>query len=106
MLKSCSRCLYKSNHPFGLSFLNNECSGCFTHKEKDELDWSERKSLLEAKIRKFKKKTKKYDCVVPVVGDAEDFFVLSKVLDLGLAPLVVGVNDYFKNDILYRKTRI
>jgi hypothetical protein len=33
------------------------------------------------------------------VGDAEDFYTLSKVLEFGLSPLVVGVNDYFKNDI-------
>ena len=33
------------------------------------------------------------------MGDAEDFFVLQKVLKLGLNPLLVSVNDYFKNDI-------
>ena len=37
--------------------------------------------------------------MIPVVGDAEDYYVTSKVLSLGLRPLIVAVNDYYKNDI-------
>ncbi|MEZ8452262.1 LPS biosynthesis protein, partial [Vibrio splendidus] len=54
---------------------------------------------LELTLNRFKKQRRQYDCVVPVVGDAEDYYTLSKVLELGLSPLVVCVNDYFKNDI-------
>ena len=36
---------------------------------------------------------------MPVIGDAEDYYVLDKVLKLGLNPLVVSINDYFRNDI-------
>ncbi len=87
------------SHPFGLVINNQECSGCITHKEKDTIDWTSKYRELQELVSKYKNSNNKYDCVVPVVGDAEDFYTLSKVLELGLSPLVVCVNDYFKNDI-------
>ncbi len=95
----CRKCLYNKKHPFGLSLTNNICSGCVTHEEKYTLNWSERKNNLEDIFKKYRSKGSKYDCVVPVIGDAEDFYTLSIVLEFGLSPLVVCVNDYFKNDI-------
>ena len=39
----CSRCLYPSNHPYGIIFNeNNLCSGCIIHEEKNEFDEDER----------------------------------------------------------------
>ena len=70
-----------------------------THEEKDSLDWHNRHQLLDDHLKKYRTHGRKYDCVVPVIGDAEDFYTLSKVIELGLSPLVVCVNDYFKNDI-------
>lgn len=99
MQQFCPKCHYPQAHPFGLTIAETECSGCLTHKEKDTIDWASRYSELEAIVKKYKNRTGKYDCVVPVVGDAEDFYTLSKVLELGLSPLVVCVNDFFKNDI-------
>lgn len=99
MVSSCPKCLYNDDHPFGLSFGETECSGCFTHKEKDILDWESRRALLCERLKKFRSQGRKYDCVVPVIGDAEDFYTLSQILALGLSPLVICVNDYFKTDI-------
>jgi N-acetyl sugar amidotransferase len=99
MLPNCPKCHYPLQHPFGLIVSGQECSGCLTHKEKDQIDWDDKASELESIFRRFKKQHSRYDCVVPVVGDAEDYYTLSKVLAAGLSPLVVCVNDYFKNDI-------
>ena len=99
MLKVCNKCLYEQSHPFGLSLYDNGCSGCDTHNEKYSIDWAAKRYELENEIKLVKAKSKGYDCVVPVVGDAEDYYVVSKVLELGLNPLIVSVNDYFKNDI-------
>lgn len=98
-MQTCSRCLYTSNHPFGLEFVSGLCTGCLTFQEKNIINWRERKASLHDIIKAYKKKSSTYHCVIPVVGDAEDYFVLSKVLSLGLNPLIVVVNDYFKNDI-------
>ncbi|MGV2989259.1 N-acetyl sugar amidotransferase [Vibrio sp. E150_011] len=99
MLSNCPKCHYPANHPFGLVITEHECSGCLTHKEKNQIDWSLKAEELEETLRGYKKQHNKYDCIVPVVGDAEDYFTLSKVLEAGLSPLVICVNDYFKNDI-------
>lgn len=99
MTQSCRLCLYDSSHPFGLTFKDGICSGCITHREKDNLNWQERWQVLTEQVKVNSTDKAKYDCVVPIVGDAEDFFVVSKVLELGLRPLIVSVNDYFKNDI-------
>ena len=96
---SCEKCGYSNSHPFGLTFEHNICSGCITHEEKDNLNWSLRLEYLREKLNKIKKYNKSYDCVVPVIGDAEDYYLIEKVLELELSPLVVFVNDYFKNDI-------
>tara|TARA_R110001583_G_scaffold169781_2_gene322991 strand:- start:7780 stop:8949 length:1170 start_codon:yes stop_codon:yes gene_type:complete len=99
MLQKCSKCHYPINHPFGLVINESGCSGCYTHKEKYSIDWMGKKNELDCIVKKYKNKKNKYDCVVPIQGDAEDYFTISKVLELGLSPLVVCVNDYFKNDI-------
>ncbi len=97
----CSRCLYENDHPFGMTFSSGVCAGCLTHEEKDQLHWSNREALFKEKIVSYLKNGYKrpYDCVLPVSGDAEDYYVVSKVLELNLRPLVVSVNDYFMNDI-------
>ena len=95
----CPNCLYETNHAFHLSFFDQVCLGCLTHAEKNILDWEERKNRLTSILKKYKKNNKKYDCIIPVVGDAEDYFVVDTVLKFGLSPLIVSVNDYFKNEI-------
>ena len=98
-MKSCKYCLYDSNHPFGITYKNQKCLGCITHTEKYNLDWNKRYSFLKEEVKKAKNKSQTYDCVVPVIGDAEDYFVVQEVLKLGMNPLVVSVNSYFNNDI-------
>ena len=68
------------------------------NEEKDNLDWVPIKDSLLSLIYKYKKLSKShYDCLIPVKGDAEDYFVVSKVLEMDLKPLLVSVNDYFLN---------
>lgn len=83
-----------------MTFKDGVCLGCLTHLEKDNLDWDDRQStLLQSFSDTLKKNRSHYDCVVPIRGDAEDYFVVKKVLEFGLKPLIVAVNDYFINDI-------
>ena len=65
----------------------------------ENLFWILKNQELENIANWAKSKSNTYDCVVPVVGDAEDYYVISKVLDLGLNPLIVSVNSYFLNNI-------
>ena len=48
IIKTCKKCLYKSDHPLGLE-INDQgiCSGCLIHEEKDIIDWNEREIKLK-----------------------------------------------------------
>ncbi len=100
-MKTCLKCNYPQNHPFGMSFdKSGICLGCITHDEKYEMDWDDKKIIFQELAEEYKKKSKSfYDCIIPVTGDAEDYHVVKIITDLGFNPLIVGVNDYFMNDI-------
>lgn len=98
-MQSCINCLYTDHHPFGLSFQEGFCLGCLTHQEKYSLNWDTKYEFLKEMADIFKTKSGVYDCVVPVFGDAEDYFTVETVLGLGLRPLIVSVNNFFYNDI-------
>ena len=86
-------------HPF-LPFGNKagECSFCWYH-QKNQID-TERNCLRELVLQiKNRRKSSSYDCVVPVKGDAEDYFVVALLLSLDLNPLITHCNSYFQNDI-------
>jgi len=98
-MRECKRCLYRTTHPFGLT-LNEAgvCSGCLVHEEKTRLDWSKRLDILAATITRHPKRSKFYDCVVPVRGTPEHFILLDILVnDLGLRPLLVAYNTQFNS---------
>ena len=101
--QSCKYCLYTKSHPFSLE-LNNEmiCSGCITHEEKYTLDWGKRLEILEKEVSNYKreKNSYSYDCIVPIRGTPEYFYVLEIVKNkLGLNPLVVSYNSQFNSEV-------
>ena len=98
-MTECQRCLYTTAHPFGLT-IDDEgiCSGCRVHDEKFCLDWSARLELLERRIRQHPCRSKFYDCVVPVRGTPEYFFLLDVLVNqLELRPLLVAYNSQFNS---------
>ena len=94
----CLRCLYQTNHPLGL-ILDSEgvCSGCRVHEEKDTLDWKERFESLRETTDSYKlRSSNNYDCIVPVTGGQDSFFIVHTVIhELGLNPLLVNFNRNF-----------
>ena len=98
----CSRCLYRTSHPFGLIIDSvGVCSGCRVHEEKDLLDWNERFISLKKITDSYKSiKGDNYDCIVPVTGGQDSFFIVHTVIhDLGLNPLLVNFNRNFNSAI-------
>lgn len=99
--QECRACLYTSDHPFGLRFDSTGlCTGCITHQEKSSLDWPARFQLLEERVSEIRKRSRNsyYDCVVPVRGTPEYFYVLDVVkARLGLNPLIVSYNSQFNS---------
>jgi len=95
----CRACLYDSRHPFGLTFDETGlCSGCITHAEKTSLDWQARFSMLERLVQPQRARKGNYDCVIPIRGTAEYFYVVDVVKNqLGLNPLLVAFNSQFSS---------
>ncbi|MBI4741806.1 MAG: N-acetyl sugar amidotransferase [Betaproteobacteria bacterium] len=99
---SCRRCLYTLNHPLGLT-IDDEgiCSGCRVHEEKDRLDWDARWQLLKSIVRPYRSRDgNNYDCIVPVTGANDSYFILHLVKNLlKLNPLLVTYNKYFNTPL-------
>ncbi len=94
----CSRCLYNSEHPLNITFNKNQiCSGCEIHEEKDTIDWNERFVKLKKIVNGYKQKNKlSYDCIVPISGGQDSFFIVDVVKKrLGLNPLLVSYNTHY-----------
>ena len=100
MPEFCVRCLYSTAHPLGLT-IDSEgvCSGCRIHEEKDFLDWDERFNKLTDLVRPYRTSSS-YDCIVPVTGGHDSYFVVHVVKNLlGLNPLLVTYNNYFNTPL-------
>ena len=80
-MKFCIRCLYPSNHALGIVFdVNGVCSGCRVHEEKYSIDWKEKERELDRLLSQYKNRPDtSYDCVIPVIGSGDDFFVVDLV---------------------------
>ncbi len=101
-IQFCKRCLYGSTHPLGLT-LDEEgiCSGCRVHEEKDALDWDARWDKLKALVDPYRDTSgSNYDCIVPVSGGQDSYFILHLVKErLGLNPLLVTYNKYYNTPL-------
>ncbi|HEX7887943.1 MAG TPA: N-acetyl sugar amidotransferase [Ramlibacter sp.] len=102
MLRICNRCLYPESHPLGL-VLDEEgiCSGCRIHEEKDRLDWKARWNKLREIVAPYRSASgRTYDCIVPVTGANDSYFIVHLVKKkLGLNPLLVTYNKYFNTPL-------
>ena len=100
-MTQCIQCLDDIKHPMGQIISDSGlCTGCITHKEKDNIDWDTKWSNIEEKFVNILKKNKSnYDCIIPLNADAEDYYVVEQVLKLNLKPLLVYVNNYFGTDL-------
>ena len=101
-VESCQRCLYSTSHPLGLVLDEKGiCSGCRVHEEKDSLDWDERWDRLERLVKPYRSRNNRnYDCIVPVTGAGDSFFIVHLVKErLKLNPLLVTYNRYYNTPL-------
>lgn len=97
-MKFCARCLYPENHPLNLVFdSEGVCSGCRIHEEKDALDWRERGERLARLFAEFRSRSgKAYDCIVPVSGARDSYFIVHLVKNVyRMHPLLVTYNKHY-----------
>ncbi|MFT6734270.1 MAG: N-acetyl sugar amidotransferase [Polaribacter sp.] len=101
-MKFCKRCLYPENHALNIIFDDaGVCSGCRVHEEKYEIDWNKKENELAELLSQYKgQEGTSYDCVIPVVGTGDDFFIVDLVKNkYGLNPLLVTYNTHFSTKV-------
>lgn len=98
----CKRCLYPANHPLYITFDDKGvCSGCRVHEEKDVLPWKDRFEKLRRLVDAYRNnKNNSYDCIVPVRGGADSYFITHIVTkELKLNPLLVTYNHEYNTKV-------
>ncbi len=100
-VKFCKNCLYSEHHPLGIEFNDDGlCSGCLIHKEKYTLDWNYRFDRLKKLVSRYKSKKKNYDCIVPVTGSGDSYYIVHIVKNiLKMKPLLVTYNKYYNSGL-------
>ena len=101
-MRYCARCVYPENHPLGLIFDDEGvCSGCRVHEEKDALDWSERGHRLRELLEGYRTRSgKSYDCIVPVSGARDSYFIVHTLKNAyGMNPLLVTYNKHYNTAV-------
>jgi len=91
-MEFCKSCLYPNTKP-GLTFNHDGvCSACLNHKEKNKIDWDERKQHFIEIIEKFRSRDgSNYDCIIPVSGGKDSTYQAYFVKkEFGLKPLLVN----------------
>ena len=98
MIVYCKKCVYHNYHPFNL-YIGEDgiCSGCKVHNEKDTLDWKSREEKLFKIIKPYSESKRGiHNCVVPISGGKDSYFILDYVKNtLKLHPLVVSHNIHY-----------
>lgn len=101
-MKFCNRCMYPENHALNI-ILDDQgvCSGCRVHEEKYGIDWSAKELELETLLAQYRGSyNEHYDCVIPVSGTGDDFFIVDLVKNkYGLNPLLVTYNTHFSTKV-------
>ena len=101
LLKRCTRCLLPETYEtieFDTEGVCNLCRGA--EFKKADIDWGERKRLLDRLIDKHRGNGD-YDCIVPYSGGKDSTFQLYYLMkEYGLKPLVVRFNHGFMRSTL------
>jgi N-acetyl sugar amidotransferase len=101
-MKICKKCLYNENHALNIIFDNEGiCSGCIVHEEKDIINWEEKGKELDIIFNEFKNKSgNNYDCIVPVSGAGDSYFIVHVVKNIyKMNPLLVTYNKQYNTEI-------
>lgn len=104
-MRVCQRCLYGEYHPLGIVIAaDGICSGCRVHEEKDVLDWSARRQKLGALLDRYRgKSSSRFDCVVPVSGARDSYFIVHVLKrEFGMNPLLVNYNKFWNTSTGHR----
>ena len=89
----CKECLMPESRP-GSRFVDGVCGACRNFKTRKDVDWESRSAELNGLLEQFRGATP-YDCIVPVSGGKDSHRLVKEIVERGMNPLLVTVNDSF-----------
>ena len=97
----CSRCLMDTTASDIEFDQNNQCNYCTDFLNKFKKENYKKELNFDQLINTIKKegKNKKYDCIVGVSGGVDSSFVLYKVVEFGLRPLAVHLDNGWNSEL-------
>jgi N-acetyl sugar amidotransferase len=102
-MKKCNRCALPETYETIEFDSVGACNICRSADHKvNEIDWFERKKLLDALVEKHRGKSA-YDCIIPFSGGKDSTFQLFYLIkEYNLKPLVVRFNHGFMRDTIQK----
>lgn len=88
-MKYCSQCILPDTRPGIIIGDDGICNACTNHQSKANIDWIAREQAFEKVVQNAKKRSKGYDCLIPVSGGKDSTWQVVKCLEYGLKPLAV-----------------
>ncbi|WP_031386686.1 N-acetyl sugar amidotransferase [Desulfonatronum thiodismutans] len=100
MIRYCTSCLFPETKPDLELDKDGVCSACIYYARRKEVDWDARKEELVAILERYCcQDGSRYDCIVPSSGGKDSHFQVTKMLELGMNPLVVTSTTCAPSDI-------
>lgn len=89
MIRYCRKCVMPETKPDIFFDDHGVCAACRSFASREEIDWEQRRSELDAILTRYRQPGASYDCIIPVSGGKDSHFQVLSVLELGLRPLCV-----------------
>lgn len=89
MITYCTKCVMPNTKPDLFFDSDGVCAACNAFSARDTVDWDERQQQLEAVLDRYRSKTGKWDCVIPVSGGKDSTYQVLKALEFNMNPLCV-----------------
>lgn len=78
----------------GIKFVEGCCTACLNFARRKEINWKAREKELKDILDKHRGK-KPYDCAIAVSGGKDSHWLLNKLVELDMNPLLITVMDRF-----------
>lgn len=92
----CKKCGMPDTRPGSIFDNEGVCQACRNYEKRKEINWDDRKKQLEKLCDKYRREDGYYDCVIPVSGGKDSYFLVHTMkVTMGMNPLLITVGDPF-----------
>ncbi|MGY5871404.1 MAG: N-acetyl sugar amidotransferase [Candidatus Thorarchaeota archaeon] len=95
-MKHCKKCGMPDSRPGSIFGGEGICQACRNYEDRMNVDWTQRETELRALCDKYRKTDGSYDCIIPVSGGKDSYFLAHIMIsEMNMHPLLVTVTDSF-----------